>query len=170
VSRRSFVSVVKKEEGKKVKKGGGVSGGNEKRRQSSSRRSNGFWSSQENQMKYMEWLGGVLKIDKMDDWYGVTKESFTSNNGGGLLLSYGGSPSEVLISLFPKHDWKPWMFKVAPQGFWSSQENQMKYMEWLGGVLRSMRWMIGTVSLLNHSHRTMEEDCCYCMEDLPVKC
>jgi len=96
---------------------------------------NGFWSSQENQMKYMEWLGGVLKIKKMDDWYGVTKESFTSNNGTRLLKLHRNSPSEVLISLFPKHDWKPWMFEIAPHGFWSLKENQMKYMEWLGGVI-----------------------------------
>jgi len=95
----------------------------------------GIWSSKENQRKYMKWLGGVLKIQKMDDWYGVSQESFKSNDGGRLLALHGNSPSELVISSFPEHDWKPWMFRAAPQGFWTKKENQRKYMEWLGGVL-----------------------------------
>lgn len=30
-----------------------------------------FWKSQENQRQYMNWLGNVLGIKEMDDWYNV---------------------------------------------------------------------------------------------------
>jgi len=115
----------------------------------------GFWSLKENQKKYMEWLRGVLKIEEMDDWYGVTVESFSTNNGRGLLALYGNSPSELIMSTFPEHDWKPWIFKQTHHGFWSSQDNRKKYMEWLGGLLNVNKmedWYGITVELFTINH------------------
>jgi len=95
----------------------------------------GLWSSKENQRKYMKWLFSVLKMKKMDDWYGVTVESFTSNYGSELLSLYEGYPSGLIMASFPEHDWNPWMFEVVSKGFWSSKENQIEYLKWLGVIL-----------------------------------
>jgi hypothetical protein len=38
--------------------------------------------------------------------------------------------------MYPDHEWLPWMFHKAPQGFWSEQKNVRAYLEWLGKTLQ----------------------------------
>ncbi len=94
----------------------------------------GFWDDLENHRRYITWLGQKLKITKLDDWYCVTTRDFQKNRGYSLINQYGGS-SHVITKLFPSHDWKPWMFRTAPSGFWLERENRVDYLRWLGEQL-----------------------------------
>ncbi len=95
---------------------------------------NGFWDDLENHRRYIVWLGRKLKIKKFDDWYRVTGNDFRKNRGHSLLQHYG-SPSRVITTLFPNHDWKPWLFRTAPNGFWENRKNRTEYLRWLGKQL-----------------------------------
>lgn len=101
-----------------------------------SRVPNGFWESRDNRVAYMEWLGQQCGFFKPADWYNVRKHHFQRNHGGGLLRNeYGSSVLAAMMDLFPDFDWKPWLFGGAPNGFWKSRENRVRFMDWLGAEL-----------------------------------
>ena len=102
-----------------------------------SRVSDGFWDIEENQKKYMKWLGEKLGYTEAEDWYGLTHKLIHENAGGGLLQKFNGSVSEMVMALAeaPEGGWKPWEFSQVPMGFWDDKENQKKYMKWLGEKL-----------------------------------
>lgn len=92
---------------------------------------NRFWDDPENQRRYAIWLGRKLKIRKLDDWYRVTRADFIKNRGRAVLVRSKGSHIQFLRRMFPSRDWKPWLFKYAPQGFWKKRENRIAYLQWL---------------------------------------
>lgn len=97
---------------------------------------NGFWKSAENRHHYMEWLAVQLKINKIEDWYGVTGADFFAHHGGGLLNNeFNGSVQAVLLDYKPKFQWRAWCFPSVPQGFWFDSENRRSYLRWLGDEL-----------------------------------
>ncbi len=54
-------------------------------------------------------LAKILKIAKFDDWYSVTSTTVCNHGGGGLLsLKYGGSLSNLLISVYPEYRNQPY--------------------------------------------------------------
>jgi hypothetical protein len=42
---------------------------------------------------------------------------------------------KALESVYPDHDWKPWMFNQAPPDFWNSKEGRRQFFEHLGRSL-----------------------------------
>jgi len=94
-----------------------------------------FWDSIENRKKYINWLGETLGYITMEDWYNINGEILCANNGSSLLNRYNGSPSKVVISLFPDYNWLEWKFGMSPLNFWKNKKNQKKYMDWLGKEL-----------------------------------
>jgi len=50
-------------------------------------------------------------------------------------VAHNGSPSQLLMSLYPNHEWEPWKFYVVPRNFWSERSNQTKYLKWLATKL-----------------------------------
>jgi len=96
----------------------------------------GFWDRLENRISYMQWLGRKLNFQTLGDWYKLTKKHFDLNHGAGLLaLKYHASPLAALQEYRPNVDWKEWLFKSAPQGFWKNRGNRRRYMVWLAGEL-----------------------------------
>ena len=91
-----------------------------------------FWASVENQRQYLEWLEKELRIQKLEDWYTVTSETFKKHHGSSLLGIYNNSPREILIALKPDHTWHTWLFSKVPKNWWKSVENQREYLTWLG--------------------------------------
>lgn len=89
-----------------------------------------FWKDLENHRRYVVWLGRQLGIQHLDDWYEVNSITFDQNRGHTLLRYYGNSHFRLLRELFPQHDWLEWKFKAAPFGFWKSQENIRRYIQW----------------------------------------
>jgi hypothetical protein len=94
----------------------------------------GYWSVSENRQTFMSWLEKQLKISKSEDWYAVDDRDFTNNGGSGLLWNqYRGSVLSALREYRPDVDWKPWLFRKVPNGFWEDQANRRQYYHWLAG-------------------------------------
>lgn len=97
---------------------------------------NGYWSTRPNRLKYLKWLGQRLRYRRLEDWYDLTRRSLLDNYGGGLLATvYNHSTIEALRDLKPNHDWKPWLMKSTPQGYWRDPKNRRAFMKYLGGKL-----------------------------------
>ncbi len=115
----------------------------------------GFWNDLENHRRYIVWLGRKLKIKKLDDWYRVTAKDFHENRGHSLLGRYRGSPSYVITKLLPNHNWKPWLFSRAPNGFWQNRQNRVQYLRWLEkelGYRQPQDWYAIQVSDFEEHH------------------
>ena len=94
------------------------------------RKSAGYWSRRPNRIAFVAWLGNRLGFDQPDDWYQVTRSDFVQNGGGRLMELYHQSPLAVLEDCLPEHDWKPWLFRRVPKGFWDSLENRHRWVAW----------------------------------------
>ncbi len=91
----------------------------------------GFWRDAENRHRYMTWLKGRLRVRDPEDWYRVTRAHFTRYRGA-TLLQNGYSPLTLLREHLPDHDWQPWRFGRAPNGYWRNRHNRHRFMAWLG--------------------------------------
>jgi hypothetical protein len=84
----------------------------------------------------MRWLGQRLGFRIPDDWYHVTTDDFKQNFGATPLLQHWQSSAIAAVQeAFPEHDWKEWLFDIAPRFFWHDCENRRRYMRWLGEQL-----------------------------------
>ncbi len=96
----------------------------------------GFWKKKTNRRAYMDWLGQRMGFKKTSDWYRVTKLDFDRSGGGGLLANYyHASPHAALREYKPGYEWKEWLARSCPQGFWQEKENRLRYLKWLGAQL-----------------------------------
>jgi len=97
----------------------------------------GYWSRAANRRRYMDWLGKKCGFQTSEDWHHITKRTFYKNRGGGLLANYyRDSPFAAMREYKPRCEWKPWLFRSVPQGFWQSAGNRRAYMDWLGKELK----------------------------------
>jgi hypothetical protein len=97
---------------------------------------NGFWKNLENQRRYFDWLGKRIGVENMQDWYKVQKAHFRENSGAGLLAShYNDSIRDALKTVYPEHEWFPWMFSHVSRGYFAKVDHQRAYMEWLAKKL-----------------------------------
>ena len=103
----------------------------------------GFWHHRKNRMRCLEWLGERLGYKQPGDWYRITQHDCVANGGRRLLRYYNSSPIVMLKDLFPRVQWKEWMFYRVPDGFWDDSENRKRYVRWLGkrlGYRRGEDW------------------------------
>lgn len=108
-----------------------------------SRVPNGFWEVAANRRRFVAWLGRELGVRHWEDWYAVTNKDFVRHRGMTLLNRYGSSIPLLLSSLFPEHDWKPWLFEETPNNFWVSRANRRRYIDWLAeqlGIKKTEDW------------------------------
>ncbi len=97
-------------------------------------------------------------MNSLSDWYNIKAEymarlgvSTTSNNDRPILSFYNFSLLKALRSVYPEHDWHPWMFHSVPHNYWqddSGLQNQRDYVKWLGneiGIRKHEEWY--TVSI-----------------------
>eukprot|EP01118_Nematostelium_gracile_P007447 TRINITY_DN2432_c0_g2_i1.p1 TRINITY_DN2432_c0_g2~~TRINITY_DN2432_c0_g2_i1.p1 ORF type:complete len:326 (+),score=60.54 TRINITY_DN2432_c0_g2_i1:44-1021(+) len=65
----------------------------------------GIGNDKQSQKDFLLSLGNQLHLQKMEDWYRVSKAQILAVGGGGLLVKYGMSPSLMITSIFMEHDW-----------------------------------------------------------------
>ncbi len=114
-----------------------------------------FWSNRKNHRLYMNWLGQRLGIPRPEDWYNVTNEDFIKNKGGAFLLHYNCTISAAVMAHLPDYDWKEWLFRKIPKGFWQLKRNRRRYLKWLAerlGITRMEGWY-------HLTRRHFEENC-----------
>lgn len=90
----------------------------------------GFWDQEDNHRLFLENLMKILKFKDLDDFYALPHNEFIQY-GGISLLQRHGSLWNVLKSVYPDHNWLPWRFHSAPQGFWLVEKNRRDYLKWL---------------------------------------
>lgn len=89
----------------------------------------GYWESASNQLEYMQWLAQVLGINSMQHWHSVTKKDFLANHGSRILQKYANSPSKLIQSVFPEHEWSQSERHRVSKGYWDDIANQKRFME-----------------------------------------
>lgn len=97
--------------------------------------SRGFWDHPDSQKTFMKWVGEELGYKNMEDWYKVTHADIAEKGGRAFLEKFGNSPTKLLQSVFPEHDWMTWRHQVVPHGYWEVVENQRDFVDWAGKTL-----------------------------------
>lgn len=104
----------------------------------------GYWSESRNRRDYLRWLEQRLKIRSPEQWYETDAKDFENNHGAGLIANhYRGSVLAAAREHRPDFDWKPWLFRRVPNGFWRSPENRQCYYRWLAareGLQTTQDW------------------------------
>ena len=96
----------------------------------------GFWDSLSNRRSYMRWLGRRLGFRRKEAWYHIRTDDFKGNFGATpLMMHWQHSAIAAVKEAFPEHDWKEWLFDIAPCYFWRNPINRRRYMRWLGEQL-----------------------------------
>ena len=67
--------------------------------------SKGYWDDIANQREFMEGLIVKLGLKDHQQWKSITSKMIIKNGGTGILKKYSGSPSKLIRSVFPEHDW-----------------------------------------------------------------
>jgi len=92
-----------------------------------------FWQDRAHRRDYLLWFSDRVGLRTMEDLYQLELSvCFKGNYGFGLFAYWGSSAVEAVRECFPHYDWKPWLFKKVPQGFWDSLSNRRSYIVWLG--------------------------------------
>jgi len=118
----------------------------------------GFWDDLIRQRQFMDWFMGQKRMRSLNDWYRISQTEIREYGGGGLINKYsnnskfsrvelkekvsaddnvrakafikvyGDALQKALVTLYPQHSWKPWLFpRFFHSGFW--------YEEWYGNHL-----------------------------------
>ncbi len=96
----------------------------------------GFWTRSANRRAYFEWLEHKLRIRRPEDWYEITRVTISRFAGGMTFLSlYRSSVLEIVREFVAWYDWKEWLFRKTPGGFWDEPGNRRRYLDWLGEKL-----------------------------------
>jgi len=54
---------------------------------------------------FMDWLFQKLQLKKLDDWYNINDFDIIENGGKDILQRYGSS-FNLLLAMYPNHQWK----------------------------------------------------------------
>jgi len=73
----------------------------------------GWWLSHENNRTFLDWLGKLLNIKTMEDWYKVPSDDIVKNYGATLILK-NRNPFGMLRDVYPEYKWELEKF-VHPQ-------------------------------------------------------
>ena len=98
----------------------------------------GFWFKNSHHRQFFDWPGSQLGYKEMDNWYNITQGAMNTHEKElwrYLKLWFNSSPSQALQTVYPEHDWMPWKFERAPQGFWEKLENHRQFFDWSGTQL-----------------------------------
>jgi hypothetical protein len=95
----------------------------------------GFWDQRANRRRYLDWLGRQLGFKRTDDWHLLSTQQLRRWYGRSLLKKFRNSRVAFLEEYLPEGDWKEWLFRKSPNGFWRQRANRRRYLDWLGQQL-----------------------------------
>ncbi len=93
---------------------------------------NRYWHDLNNCKKYVRWFEEQSGFKSIKDWYRIQQDDVYALNGHGLMDHFACSVIQLVSTVYPNHDWKPWLFSQVPKNFWSEKKNRISYMKWLG--------------------------------------
>src|SRR5262245_23711404 len=71
--------------------------------------------------RYMQWFKTQLGVQRLDDWYHLSKQHFLQGEGGGLLARFGDLPSAVLKDYLPQREWLECGLRTCRRTFGTSR-------------------------------------------------
>lgn len=75
----------------------------------------GFWSDLANHKLYFDWLGELIGVKTLEDWYTVRGSDILATGQARLFENYySNSLFKALSTLYPQHNWKVWRFAQVP--------------------------------------------------------
>lgn len=92
------------------------------------RQAKGHWKERENRLRFLRLVEKKYGIEKASDWKQVKVKDLQALGGGGLLASYGGSITKVLLDTYEgleETDCRQQM----PTGYWEKKENRRRFMD-----------------------------------------
>ena len=102
-----------------------------------------FWGSLENQRIFLDKVGqSKLNIKRLEAWYDVSIEQLENVGANSLITNiYYGSPSNMMISVYPEYNWLFWRFIKPPKHCWEKPESQRQFLDWMGEHKLNIRTM-----------------------------
>jgi len=103
-----------------------------------------FWKKEENRKEYIDWLGRNLEVKEMSGWYNVTLSNTVLSSYSPtttiFLKHYDNSLVKAIVTLYPSHDWLPWLFSPPlSSSYWTQIENHRKYLNWVLSLLHGVQ-------------------------------
>jgi hypothetical protein len=95
-----------------------------------------YWNNESNQREFMDDLGRNLNFVSMDDWYKLSVRIMNDHGGARLLDIYNNSPSKLLQSIYPNHEWHIWKFEALPKEYQVKKEEFTPFMDWMSSKLK----------------------------------
>ncbi|MDA7556069.1 hypothetical protein N8809_05460 [Euryarchaeota archaeon] len=83
----------------------------------------GWWGNIENQNSWFEDFREHYELNTYETLYDVNNKMVNNFHGSNIMHIYKSIPN-LITSLCPDYDWKPYKFGMAPVGWWSDIENQ----------------------------------------------
>ena len=84
----------------------------------------------------MDELSTKIGFQSKEDWYRITGNDFARYGGRALLDAYGGSPTKLIQSVYPDHDWIIWNFTKIPEMDWKDKTNLQQFVDYLRKKLK----------------------------------
>jgi len=113
--------------------------------------SQGYWDDLDNQRTYVKWLMNKLNLT-VEKLYKIDTQTCKSNYGGGFIGKYNNSIIKMANTLYPEIEWYEWMFTKAPQHFWETKSNCVRYLKWLVNKLNVETYYSLTYTILKENY------------------
>lgn len=103
-------------------------------------RPDNYWQKESSKRDFLDSLSKKLKFSSWTDWYKISAEDLYAHGGRSLLKMYSGSPSKLVMSVYPQHSWNLFRFTSAPKNFWADKKNRLDFIETLGKDMNIKRY------------------------------
>ena len=92
--------------------------------------SNNYFKSVQNQRIFMDELYQKLQLKSLDDWLQVPRYKISQNGGRSLInYYYLNNMKNLLLSVYPNHNWQFEKLKEEENNYFQSIENQRSFMD-----------------------------------------
>jgi hypothetical protein len=98
----------------------------------------GFWLTTEAAIEFINYVRHQENWTNLDDLHHLTNELIKKYGGGSLLnkdAPWGNKIWDLLIHIYPTHNWKFWEFGKTAGGLWSQVERQLQFINHLADKL-----------------------------------
>jgi hypothetical protein len=101
----------------------------------------GFWNDTKNQRDYVDWAAEQLNVKNFDDWYRVAATDLLSIRGSKWLNRYySGSVFDLLMSVYPEHQWDQSAFQRGSNKSPSENEDARNFLSQRFGITIPEEW------------------------------
>ena len=83
----------------------------------------------ENQRQFMDDLFIKSKLNSLDDWLNISKQSIIDRGGKWLFSIYEQNMNSLLSSIYPHHNWNISKYRSNSNQYFRSIENQREFMD-----------------------------------------